>query len=57
MENPNDFNYIKEYLFKIKNEYETQLSAIYESDKYIRFLYGKLLRKVSQHQKGISKRN
>ncbi len=47
-----DFNYIKEYLFKIKNEYETQLSAIYESDKYIRFLYGKLLRKVSQHQKG-----
>ena len=26
MENPNDFNYIKEYLFKIKNEYETQIS-------------------------------
>jgi len=49
---PKDFNYIDEYLFKIKNEYETQLSANYESKKYIRFLYGKLLRKISQHQKG-----
>ena len=49
---PKDFNNINEYLFEIKNEYETQLSANYESEKYIRFLYGKLLRKVSQHQKG-----
>ena len=49
---PKDVNNINEYLFEIKNEYETQLSANYESKKYIRFLYGKLLRKVSQHQKG-----
>ena len=26
MGNTKDFNYIKEYLFKIKNEYETQIS-------------------------------
>ena len=52
---PKDFNYIKEYLFNITNEYENQLSEIFESDKYIRFLYGKLLRKVSQHQKGHCK--
>ena len=49
---PKDFNNIKDYLFEIKNEYETQLITNYESEKYIRFLYGKLLRKVSQHQKG-----
>ena len=47
-----DFNYIKEYLFKIQNDYETQLGQFYESHKYLRFLYGKLFRKVNQHQKG-----
>ena len=49
---PKDFNYIAEYLFKIKNDYETQLSTIYESNKYLRFLYGKFFRRVCQHQKG-----
>ena len=43
---------IKEYLFKVKNYYENQLSTIYENEKYLRLLYGKLFRKVKQHQGG-----
>ena len=46
------FNNIKEYLFTVKNDYETQLTTIYENDKYLRLLYGKLFRKVKLHQEG-----
>ena len=47
-----DFNYIKDYLSKIQNDYEMQLSQIYENEKYLRFLKGKYFRKVRQHQNG-----
>jgi len=50
--NEKEFNKIKDYLFKVKNDYETQLSIIYENEKYLRLLYGKLFRKVKQHQAG-----
>ena len=29
-----EFNKIKDYLFKIKNDYENQLNIIYENEKY-----------------------
>ena len=43
---------IKDYLFKVKNDYEEQLNKIYENEKYLRILYGKSFRKVKQHQGG-----
>ena len=46
------FNDIKDYLFTIKNDYENQLNKIYKNEKYLRFLYGKLFRKVKMHQEG-----
>ena len=47
-----EFNKIKEYLFNIKNDYDEQLDIIYKNDKYLRLLYGKLFRKIKQHQEG-----
>lgn len=47
-----EFNKIKDYLFKVKNDYENQLSIIYENDKYLRLLSPRLFRKVNQHQRG-----
>ena len=47
-----EFNKIKDYLFEVKNDYENQLNIIYENEKYLRLLYGKLFRKVKQHQEG-----
>ena len=47
-----EFNEIKDYLLNIKNDYENQLSIIYEKEKYLRLLYGKLFRKIRQHQEG-----
>ena len=46
------FDKIKDYLFKVKNDYENQLNTIYENEKYLRLLYGKLFRKVKLHQEG-----
>ena len=46
------FNKIIDYLFKLKNDYENQLSIIYENDKYLRLLSPRLFRKVKQHQRG-----
>ena len=46
------FNEIKDYLVKIKNDYENQLSKVYETKKYLRLFYGKLFRKIRQHQEG-----
>ena len=51
-EEEKDFNFIKNYLFTIKNDYEDQLNTIYQSEKYLRFLYGKLFRKIKLHQEG-----
>ena len=47
-----EFSKIKDYLFKVKNDYEEQLKTIYENEKYLRLLYGKLFRKVKKHQGG-----
>jgi len=47
-----EFGLIKDYLFKVKNSYENQLNIIYENEKYLRLLYGKLFRKVKLHLEG-----
>jgi hypothetical protein len=47
-----EFKDIKNYLFSIKNYYENQLNAIYQNEKYLRFLYGPLFRKIKMHQEG-----
>ena len=47
-----EFSEIKNYLFTIKNDYENQLNKIYQNEKYLRFLYGKLFRKIKLHQEG-----
>ena len=49
------FNEIKDYMFKIKNDFENQLDKIYETKKYLRFLYGKLFRIIRKHQEGYIK--
>ena len=46
------FKEIKNYLFTIKNDYENQLNIIYQNEKHLRFLYGKLFRKIKMHQEG-----
>jgi len=47
-----NFEEIKKDLFTIKNDYENQLNTIYQNEKYLRFLYGKLFRKIKLHQEG-----
>ena len=47
-----EFKDIKKYLFTIKNDYEEQLDTIYQNEKHLRFLYGKLFRKIKLHQEG-----
>ena len=47
-----EFNDIKNYLFTIKNDYENQINTIYQNEKHLRFLYGKLFRKIKMHQEG-----
>jgi len=54
-EQKKDFNFIKDYLLTIKNDYENQLNTIYENEKYLRLLYGKLFRKIKLHQEGNCK--
>ena len=46
------FDSIKDYLFTLKTDFEKQLATIYENEKYLRLIYGKLFRKVMQHQAG-----
>jgi energy-coupling factor transporter ATP-binding protein EcfA2 len=36
----------------VKNDYENQLTSIYENEKYLRLLHGKFFRKVKLHQEG-----
>ena len=44
-----NFKEIKEFLFSAKVEQISQLDIIYRKNKYLRFLYGKLFRKVIKH--------
>ena len=50
--NEKKFDKIKDYLFEVKNAYDEQLDIIYENEKHLRLLYGKLFRKIKQHQGG-----
>ena len=43
------FKDIKEFLFNAKIEQISQLDLIYRENKYLRFLYGKLFRKIIKH--------
>ena len=47
-----DFNFINNYLFTVKNEYENKLDKIYQTKNYLRILYGKLFRRIKLHQEG-----
>ena len=47
-----DFNEIKNYLFKITNDYENQLNEIYEQNILLRLFFGNQFRKIRQHQEG-----
>ena len=42
-------------MLTIKNDYENQLNTVYENEKYLRLLYGKLFRKIKLHQEGNCK--
>jgi len=42
-----EFNKIKDYLFKVKNNYENRLNIIYKNEKNLRLLYVKFLKKLS----------
>jgi len=44
--------YLRNHLFKVKSDYENQISTLYENEKYLRLLYGKIFRKVKLHQEG-----
>jgi len=43
---------ISDYLFNAKNDYENQLNTIYKNEKYLRFLCGKLFRKIVKYFSG-----
>ena len=45
-----NINEINDYLFSIKNDYENELSKVYESKKYLRLLYRQLFKKLKQKQ-------
>ena len=44
-----DFSIIKDYLIRVKNDYEEQLITFYEKEKYLRLLHRNLFRKIKQH--------
>ena len=43
------FDDIKGFIFKAKNDYKKQINIIILKEKYLRFLYGKLFRKIQLH--------
>ena len=45
-----EFDQIKDYLFKVKNDYEKKINENLKSQKYLRLLYGKLFRIIKQYQ-------
>ena len=49
------FEFINDYLFKTKTEQISQLDSIYKENKYLRFLYGKLFRRIIKHLDGEAK--
>ena len=47
-----NFEFVNDFLFRAKIEQITQLDLIYKENKYLRFLYGKLLRRIIKHLDG-----
>ena len=47
-----DFENIRNFLFLAKTDYITQLDSIYKQKIYLRFLFGKLFRKIMKHLDG-----
>ena len=43
---------IKKFLFNIKIDFENRLNQVYRDEKYSRFLYGKIFRKIQLHISG-----
>ena len=43
---------IKKFLFNIKIDFENRLNQVYKDEKYSRFLYGKIFRKIQLHISG-----
>jgi len=44
-----EFNGIRQFLLKAKIDYEKQLNKLYKTEKYSRFSYGKIFRKIQRH--------
>ena len=40
---------IKKFLFNIRSDFESKLNQVYKEEKYSRFLYGKIFRKIKLH--------
>ena len=55
--NEQNFQEIKDFLFNAKIEQISQLDSIYRKYKYLRFLYGKLFRKIIKHLEDESRVN
>ena len=47
-----DFEKIRDFLFKAKTDYISQLDIAYKTKNYLRFLYGKLFRSIMKHLDG-----
>jgi hypothetical protein len=43
---------IKKFLFDVKIDFENKLNEVYKKEKYSRFLYGKIFRKIQLYIKG-----
>jgi len=50
-----NFEFINDYLFRAKTEQIFQLDLNYKENKYLRFLYGKLFRRIIKHLDGEAK--
>ena len=45
----NDFEFIRDFLFKAKNNYISQLNSLYKEKMNLRFLYGEQFRSIMKH--------
>ena len=50
---PYDKEEIKKFLFNVRIDFEKTLNQKYNDEKYLRFLYGKLFRKIQLHNSGF----
>ena len=52
-----DFQNIRDFLFKAKSDYISQLETAYKTKDYLRFLHGKLFRNIMKHLDGSNINN